>query len=82
MPANGVYGMPERTWALRFRKTWHFKALMFEDSKVKTLPQGYLAFDGISSIHRNNAQLPDERLTSKMTKGDLSLICNPSATKG
>lgn len=55
---------------------------MFEDSKVKTLPQGYLAFGGISSIHRNNAQLPDERLTSKMTKGDLSLICNPSATKG
>lgn len=42
----------------------------FEDSKVKKiLTQRYLAFGDISRMHRNNAQLPFERLTSKMTKG-------------
>lgn len=64
--------MEKRSWAWRCSgrpQSWHLKALMFDDSKVKILPQRYLAFGGISVVHRNNAQLPDERLTSKMTKG-------------
>lgn len=49
--------------------SWLFKSLVFEDSKVKISPQGYLAFGDVSRMHRNNAQLPFERLTSKITKG-------------
>lgn len=73
-----VYGMKERTREWRcseISQPRNFKPLMFGDSKIKTLLQGYLAFGGISSMHRNNAQL----LASKMTSHSWIWLCNPNA---
>lgn len=60
LSAHGVYGIEERTWRCLGRAHfWNFRALIFEDSRVKTLFWGYLGLGGISSMHGNNAL--DER---------------------